>query len=320
MKIIKKIQKKIWGFFSKQRFQKSLKQEKKKLYLSEPSPSKYTSRREKFKLFSSKLEFENTFFEKKDFNLIYYIIWVFLILCSGYILLFSHYFSVKSIEIYREDEGINIELSYRSLERYRYKPMLLSNKQSIHANLIAHQPNIQQVYIRKVLPDTLAITLKSFPTLFGFHYWDTYYHITQNGVMVPTREDENTKKIQVIGLGNIWIVDYKKVFGEFYINKIHQTIQLIWEQSSFIEVHNVLYYIKEQEVHIFDQNGTRIIFDLNQDLAIQVDKLNIFNKKYLSTLQSWIIYIDLRILDRIIYCGRESEFQCKQNITNIYGS
>jgi len=95
-------------------------------------------------------------------------------------LFFSHYFSVKNIDIIRQDNIINIDLSYKSIENIRYKPILFVDKESIKKSLITHQPNIKEIYIRKILPDNIKIILTSYNSNFIFENDNKFYEITDN--------------------------------------------------------------------------------------------------------------------------------------------
>lgn len=305
--------------FSWIKFKKNLKKEKSKLYITNTNNSTFKSNRNKFKLFKSKLEFENTFWEIKKLNLYYYIIWFFLIFSSLYVLFFSHYFSIKNIDIIKEDDIINIGLSYNSIEDSRYKSILTEDKQQIKDNLIAHQPNIKEVYIRKILPDNIKIILSSYKGLFLFSRdWKSYI-ITENWVVVPTTKQKNNLiSINIKNTDNLWIIDYKQVFKQDYILKIKNIVDRINEKNLFIKIKEINYYKKESELHITWEDWTTILFDLNKDSQIQIEKLNIFYKEYFKKIKLWIIYIDLRINEKIYYCATDNEFQCRLNLKNIY--
>lgn len=315
---MKNIIKKYKNYLSQKKFTKDIKSQKTKLYSQVNSTSRYKSKRNKYKLFISKLEFQNTFPEIKNLNYYYFIIWGFLILSCIYVLFFSHYFTVKSIDVIREDDLVNIDLAYKSLEKYRYNSIFTIDKNLINASILSHQPNIKEVYIRKIMPDNLKITLKSYDLVFGTNILDKYYLITQNWVIVPSKQKESDEIIKVIWLNNLWIIDYKKVFNSQFIKKIKDIDSLIKQENSFLEVKDIKYYLKEQEIHIISKEDIVIIFDLHKDINVQIQKLNIFFKKYLSTIKSWIVYIDLRINEKIIYCWKDQEFQCKQNLKSIY--
>lgn len=318
MKNIKKYFEKYKKIFSSIKFRKNIKNEKIKIFVQKSSKPKYKSKRNKFKLFISKLEFENTFNEIKNINTYYYIIWGFLILSSAYVLLFSHYFSVKNIDIIRQDDIINMDLSYKSIENIRYKPILFVNKESIKKSLITHQPNIKEIYIRKILPDNINIILTSYLSNFIFENNKKLYEITDNWVVIPSKQKENLVKLDVKSLSNMWILDYKKIFNQTHILKIKKIIELLKEKNSFLKIENLVFYKKEAELHIIDQNWIIIIFDLNKDELVQIEKLNIFHKQYFNKIKYWLIYLDLRVNEKIIYCARDNEFQCKQNLKNIY--
>lgn len=300
------------------KFKRNLKKEKSKLYMTESGEGNFVSRRNKFKFFKNKLEFQNTFQEMKNINTYYYVFWTFLLLSSMYVLFFSHYFSIKNIDIIRQDDIINIDLSYRSIESIRYKPILTEDKQKIKEYLMNHQPNIKDVYIRKILPDNIKIILSSYKSDFMFEKDGKNYLITENGVVVPTKPKQELIKINVKNLDNVWIIDYKQIFKDEYIAKIKDIITQIREKNSFVKINEINYYKKEAELHLTNKDGTVIIFDLTKEVKVQIEKLNIFYKEYLKKIKLWIIYIDLRVNEKIYYCSSENEFQCKVNLRNIY--
>ena len=299
------------------KFKKRLKIEKSKLYMND-SVESYKSKRNKFSIFKSKLEFYNTFEDIKKINTYYYIVWTFLILSSLYVLFFSHYFSIKNIDIIRQDDLINIDLAYRTIDYSRYRPILTEDKEKMKHLLLNHQPNIKDIYIRKILPDNVKIIINSYKWIFWFEKDWKNYIVTENGVTVPSKVNKGITKINVIFKENISIFDYKKIFYEIYLSRINQIISLIKDKSLFIKIQDITYYKKESELHITSKDWTIILFDLTKEPIVQIEKLNIFYKKYLTKLNTWIVYIDLRVNEKIFYCSIENEDQCKKNLKNIY--
>lgn len=317
IKIISKFFKKIKNI----KYTKKLALEKRKLYVKDDNifKNKYIKKnRNKFKLFKTKLEFENTFQDIKNINIYYYIMWLFLIISSLYLFIFSHYFSIKNIDIIRQDDLVNINIAYNSIENIRYKPLIFVNKEEIKNYILAHQPNILDIYIRKILPDSLKIILQSSESVFSFNLWDKIYEITKNWTVIPGKEKENITKIKIVWFDNLWIIDYKKIFDEYYINQIIQLLYQLNQKISLLIHKNYTYYKKEAELHIITEKWTIIIFDLNKDINIQIEKLNIFYKEYISKVKNAIIYIDLRINQKVIYCDSSNEFQCRLNLNSIY--
>lgn len=318
--IIERYIKKIKKNFQNRKYKAEIKKQKKKLYIIWWDETKYwkrSSRRDKFKLFKTKLEFDNTFNWIKKISLYYYLIWIFLMLSSAYVVVFSHYFSLKTVDVIRNDELVNIDLAYRSIESIRLKPMVFIDKEDIKKSILSHQPQIKDVEVRKIYPSNIKITIWSFKSLYNTKIEWKYYEITSNWVLIPTNETkENLLKINWIV--DFWVLDYKNLLKEEYINKIKNIESLIKANNSFINIKEMVYYKKERELHIIDDKSTKFIFDLTKEPIIQVEKLNIFYKEYLNNVAQKIVYIDLRINERVIYCSVENEFQCEENLKSIY--
>lgn len=318
-----KIIKIIIQFFKKIKnikYTKKLALEKEKIYIKDDNifKKKYSNKRNRFKLFKTKLEFENTVQNIKNINIYYYIIWLFLIISSIYLFIFSHYFSIKNIDIIRQSDLININIVYNSIEDIRYKPLIFANKEEIKNHILAHQPNISYVNIKKILPDNLKIILWSFDSVFLFNLWDKIYEITKNWTVIPWKEKKNIK-LKIVWLDNLWIMDYKKIFNEYHITQMTQLLDQLKQKIPSLTYKNYTYYKKESEFHIVTEKWTIIIFDLNKDINVQVKKLNIFlNKKDIKKNKNAIIYIDLRVNQKIFYCDSSNEFQCRLNLNLIY--
>lgn len=321
---IKNFLKKYYFKISNLKYKRNLKQLKSKLYINTDSSKKYISSRRKdwFKFLKTKLQFDNGYEQIKKLNLYYYLIWLFLILSTIYIVVFSHYFSVKKIDIIWLDETININLAYKSAQNILYTPLIFVDKEKLKNNIIANQPNLKNISIYSILPDTIKITAKSYESNLYFKFDKKAYEITENWVFVPTNwhqeKSYNKFLINIKWLDTLWYLDYKKMLSQNYIQNINLIIKYIKEKNSFIKIDSINYYKKEAELHIKDISGTILIFDLNKDINIQIQKLNIFYKKYYSKIKLWIIYLDLRINEKIIYCPRSSEFDCKENLRYIY--
>lgn len=310
--------KKIKRRFENIKFKKEVSKIKKRLYIVWENKTKtYKSERNKFKMFKTKLEFDNAFKDIKKINIYHFFVWIFLILASAYIIVFSHYFSLKSVDVIRNDELVNIDLAYKSIENIRYKPMVFIDKSIVKNSILSHQPNIKDISINKIYPSNIKITLWSYKDLYNVNFNWKYYKVTENWVLVPTsKQEENI--LQIVWIDNFWIIDYKQFFDPVYVNKIREIEDLIKQKNSFVVIDKMTYYKKERELHILTDKWILLIFDLTKDSKVQVEKLNIFYKEYFKKIKFWIIYVDLRVNERVIYCSTETEFQCNKNLENIY--
>jgi hypothetical protein len=113
-------------------------------------------------------------------------------------------------------------------------------------------------------------------------------------------------------------LDYKKIFDTKYIKEINNINKLIKENIINIKVNELTYFVVERELHLKTENNTTIIFDLNKNIQNQLEKIVIFNKDQLNINKNPIIYIDLRIKNKVFYCTNENEYQCYKNIKSIY--
>jgi len=318
MKLLKNLEKKYKNFFNKKNFQRELKKYKDSIYFTEKKYTKYISKRNKFKLFAKKLEFENTFNQIKWLNLYYFLIWAILILSSIYIILFSDYFSVKNIDVIKNDSWVNINLVYKSIEEVRYSPLVFVDKNEIRDRILSFQPNINKVEVQKILPDNLKIILTSFEKLFYFENDWKKYEILSNGSVIPTStiKKENTIKIKWLSL--YWFIDYKIIFDGSVLKSISNAIKYISENNSLVKIKDITYYLKEYEFHIITHDDITILFDLTKEIKPQIAKLDIFYKNYQTQIKSWISYIDLRIDDKLIYCPKNKYNTCEKNLESIY--
>jgi hypothetical protein len=78
------------------------------------------------------------------------------------------------------------------------------------------------------------------------------------------------------------------------------------------------YFPTEREAHIDLKTGTKLIFDFMGDVDEQIKKLLIFHKEQFNLKEAKIIYIDLRIKNKIFFCSQEDEYKCILNLKNTY--
>lgn len=297
---------------------KNLKEKKQNFFLFDRKKRlNFKSKRNNFKVFKTKLKYENYKENFKNIYLYYFILWIVLCFLSIYLLFFSHYFQIKNINIIINDEYININMAYKAVDNFRYNSTFFVDKKLIEEKIKYYQPNIKELKIQKILPDLIKITLISYDVLFKTTINKKSYLISENWVFIPSNKENDLENLDIIWLDFIWIIDYKKIILTENIKNIDLLIKKIKESNSFIMIKELKYYKKEQELHIITNDKITIIFDLQKDIISQVEKLNIFYKEK-KNIKEKIIYIDLRIDEKIIYCDSSNEFQCKKNLKKIY--
>lgn len=249
----------------------------------------------------------------------YYLIIALGIIFTIIYIIFWPIFKVKYIEITKQDNITNMSISYKSVESYRWKSIWDPEKKDILINLQNYQQNIRDIKLNYKLPDTLKIKIDSYKWVFNTTINDKTFIITENGTLIPTQYSTDLNELivkKVFDKGQFF--DYKQLLDWKYINQIFYTKKLLEENLINIKIKNIIYYVIERELHIETENETIIIIDLDSDTKLQVEKLAIYNKEQFDIEKNPMVYIDLRINNKIFYCTTENKLQCIKNLKSIY--
>jgi cell division septal protein FtsQ len=210
-------------------------------------------------------------------------------------------------------------IAYKAVDTYRWKSIFAAEKADVLWRLQDYQHNVRDINIDLVLPDTLKIIIDSYKWIFNTTINDKTFLITENGTLIPSVYSTDLKELVVINnFDKNKYIDYKKTFDTEYIEKIYKIIELLEENIINLEISDLEYYLVEREIHITVDEYTIIIFDLDWEFKEQIEKIAIFNKDYLDINNKTIIYIDLRIKNKVFYCTSENEFQCMENLKSVY--
>lgn len=301
----------------KQKFKTSLKKEKKRLYLREMP--KYIKKKKKSR--KSYNNFSRIHIQKPTLLIgilviIGWLIWLIFFLFNG------NYFSIQKIKITSNDTLSNVSFAYKSIDSFRWKNIFFTNTSSIRETLKKKQKNIINVSIVKNIPHWIKITLESYPALFTLTHNEKDFFITSNGIAVPSDNGWNSSRelthIRLLSknTNSSNAIHYQKIISPLTLNKIFFLTEYIKRNIITLNIKKVLYYTDEREIHIITSKKTRLIFDLTWDIMNQITSYNIMRDKL---PKEHFYYIDLRIKNKVFYCTYSTEYNCKQNITNIYG-
>lgn len=288
----------------------------KKLILNKINKTNFTKTRRK--LIIKKINFKKfkIFWNNiTSYYLLYIFIFIFIIL---YIILWP-VFKIKSINIIKQENITNITIAYKSTDKYRWNSIFNINKDEILNRLQSYQQNIRDIKTNITLPNELNIIIDSYKWIYNTTINGKTFLITQNWTLVPSNYSEELSELIVKNKFNKNnFLDYKKIFNTETINKISYIIPLLKENIIWLKVKEITYYLIEREVHIKTDKNTTIILNLNSNLREQIEKIAIFNKEQINIINTPIIYIDLRIKNKVFYCLKENEKQCNRNIKSIY--
>jgi len=300
------------------RFKETIKKEKRRFYMfNKKKSSNFKCRRKRKKIFQLKINFN---FNKKlilkvsFFGILIALIWILYILKWAY-------FSIKHINIKINDTITDENIAYKSIDNIRNKSIFLENNEDISKKLLDYQKNINNIEIDRILPNTLNISIDSFPIIMDVYNSFRLYSLTANWVLIPYRvinEDKNRIVINVIKSkeNKYKILSYKKFFKVEIINKIYSLVNSFKDNILKHKIERIDFYINEKELHIKTKNNTIFIFSLDEDTNKQLKKLIVFSKEKDKILK--YVYIDLRVEDKIFTCPYTKEYQCLKNYRRIY--
>ncbi len=301
-------------------FYKKINAEKNRLYVRWEQLD-FNSRKNKFKFFSLSKKYVNFVRNNNNKYIPYYFaVGAFLIFASIYIFLFSSYFSIQKIYIERTDELSNINIAYKAIWDYYWESVVMIDSDEIENKIISYQKNIKSVEVRKMLPDSIKITLTSYKWAFNTQMFWREYIVSNNWIFIPIKNSTKLKfaNIHFKDPDTLWIIDYKNILRQSDIKKIWELLNKVSRNLSNLKVKNLDYFPTQKELHINDENSSKYIFDLTQNLDEQVSKTKAYFEKYSKTIWPKIIYMDLRIIWKIFYCDETEKNNCYSNLKRIY--
>lgn len=230
-------------------------------------------------------------------------------------------FSIKFIEIEKKENITNLDIAYKAVETVRGTPLLLSDGKEISEKLQSYQKNIKEVYIKKVIPNTLKIIIESYKGIYNVKINEKDYILTENGVLIPSKHSEELQELKFTKNYALFqgILDYKDIFSKKYMDNIQYAYKKISDNLLTEKLSSIYFFPTEREFHLDFENGAKVIIDISWNIDEQIKKLVIFYKEHLKWDISWIVYIDLRISNKVFFCKTETEFECRRTLKNIYG-
>ena len=310
---------KIKKFLNKYKKSKRPTQKKSRLILSKIEQTTFIKKRKQIKFNYSYLNKINHFLNKYSNK--WYYLYIILFIIISLVLYISYWptFKIKYIEIIKQDNITNMNIAYKATDKYRWSNIFSIEKKDILKRLKDYQQNIKNINTSIKLPNTLKININSYKTIFNTTInWKTYL-ITENWTLIPSTYSKDLKELKIIyNFDKNKFLDYKKVLNSDFLKKITFIVNQTKENIIDINIKELKYYIIERELHIKTDKNTILIYNLSSQIKEQIKKISIFNKEKININKSNIIYIDLRIKNKVFYCTNEKEYQCIQNLKSIY--
>ncbi len=316
--ISKKIQRFLKNLFWKQKRKTNVSQ-RSRISLYEQETLKFKRRRTK-----SIITFLKRFsiWFSKRLLLIYVTVGWFLIVWWAFLLLLWPFLDVKDVYITRGNTNVNIDLAYRAIDSIRWKKIFSLDKGNIRASILRYQESIDNIDIDISLPNSISINITAYENLFQTIINEKKYIIVENGAFLPLKSTSETPYLNIYTNRDFTSTtpDYKKVLEKKYLQSILLIKNTLIENIIHLQVKELHYYREERELIIELEKWGDVIFDLTKNLSQQVEKLVIFNNEGGDITKRNLIYTDLRINNKVFFCDGESEFFCRLNLKEIYGT
>ena len=248
-----------------------------------------------------------------------HIIWAILFILALAVLIGLSFLKINTIQIIKTDDTSDITIAYKSVDKFRWDFLFLIKKDDIKKSLMNYQKNLESISINRIPPNTLKIKISSHDTLFKTNLSWKNYLITKNWVLIPTNKENNDiMMLELYSKEKYNFPDYQQILKQNFLENINTIEKKIFDNLLNINIKKIHYYPVEREAHFVISNDTLIIFDLNWDILNQVEKLIVLNKEYFNLAKNWLVYIDLRIKNKVFYCSSENQTQCNKNLEKIY--
>lgn len=314
-------------------------------YIKEPKRKKWSFFRREWNRLSpfsrflgEKIQFTQDFSQRQQLYL--KMIGMFLILASTYILVYSPYFllSPSKVLIEAEDDGIDISIAYRAIEDLYGKNIFSLDEVAIIESIKASQKNISQVRIDRLYPNNIKILLAGYPVIFTADIYsleNKKWWMSENGILIPyddmSVKDTSIKHIHIVDqtLNEDSLIDYREVISSEYAQLIQRMIASFETTWKDLEIENITYRKRENEVHIGLKNRTLILLTLQdftrktwevityKQLTLQFLNFQTFFEDHKDDIYNWLYtYIDARIPGRVFSC--RERIICERNLAFIY--
>lgn len=308
--------KKINNFINSFKKSKRSKPWRNKLILSKMEQTTFIKKRKSISINGINLE-KLKFLWNNNLHYYFLLIIIFIVLIIS--LIFWPLFKIKFIEIIKQDNITNMTIAYKATDKFRWNSILNIKENDVLKRLKDYQQNIKDIDIDIALPDTLKINISSYKWIFNTIINEKSYIVTENGTLIPQTFSEELKELKIIkDFDKNKFIDYKKIFNTKFLSDIVLIVSSLKENIIEINISEIKYFITERELHIKTEKNTILIFNLNSNIKEQIEKISIFNKEHVNIDKNPIIYIDLRIKNKVFYCTTENEYQCYQNLKSVY--
>ena len=279
----------------------------------------FTNKRTKnIKFIFSKTRFKFSLFWKK---LIAFSAIISVVLLIIFFIFLGNFLTVQHIQLTRQDFRADISEISPFLEPYRGKNIFSLSKKEIELNLKEKFPQIEEIKIKKILPKTIRVSIKTFPIV---ALWEievkklidikeeeitlekdskpqkqTVFINKIGKVCDGTEKDKSAFLIQEKDLHRSFLKISEKVISEKKLTEIISSKEMLEEILNMV-ILKAEFFRKGKEIHFIAEDGMKIWIDFFNNPKKQIQKLHHVLAET-EILKEKISYFDLRIDGKIIW-------------------
>ena len=258
---------------------------------------------------------------------------------------FSSYFSITNIDVARENLNIDSAAIENQIQKYKGENLIFTSMHGIEKEIMNYFPEFEEVNVKKTFPDTLTITLKSYPVMANLK---AYYHLPQpepdeetvphlkdieaaldEAFSITPQKEEEPEWIEQKGLLNavgqaLFNQEEDLELITIVINGLNQPIEdreqvvkkeyMVYMMEAIDYIHNLFdlkvreieYLDEAREMHVKMDNKLVVWITFEKDFKEQIDKWKTIYEPVELNREN-IAYIDLRVREKVIYCPRGNQ-------------
>ena len=236
---------------------------------------------------------------------------------AAYLVLFSGFFTIASVAVERDALTTSVPLIQSALHDVLGRNILFVGSSTLEERLYRAFPEVKAFQVEKLLPRTIKVTITEYPVVAKLREQTTGTVWLLNEVGQVLKK-ETPASLPLIDYHNAYQFPFPDVEQQFTLLthlqdgaialtskdvKFVLDVQKELKTKFAITAKDMPMFPLERELHVNTDRGYQLWLDMDQDVASQIDRLAITAGQF-NAASSRLMYADLRVRGRIIYCLR----------------
>jgi cell division septal protein FtsQ len=215
--------------------------------------------------------------------------------------LFSPYFEIKKITIERDSPQLDFVALEQALSVFYGRNLLFLQPEELEAELLPQFLEFRSVDFVEKWPDQIVVSVQVSPPFFTLFDVETaeFMVVSEDGVILADKPREDLPVLRIEKY-NQDLQPGSQFTNRAILKKIAQA-QAFIEKEFEIELKSMSYLPLARELHLTSSRGTVFWLDLEQEVVLQLQKINYaWDRLRLESAQP-PSHVDLRVPNNILY-------------------